>query len=47
MATIPRVLAYRDWLNLPIVEGGADEVVNGEQRLMPPARFAMRKSFAA
>jgi len=40
MATIPRVLAYRDWLNLPIVEDGVDEVVNGEQRLMPPARYA-------
>jgi Uma2 family endonuclease len=39
MATIPRLLTYEEWLRMPPVEDGADEVVNGELRFMPPARY--------
>ena len=40
MATTPRTIAYEDWLKMPAVQDGVDEVVNGEYRLMPPAKFA-------
>ena len=38
MATIPSIIAYEEWLKLPVVEDGVDEIVNGEHRLM--ARYA-------
>jgi Uma2 family endonuclease len=36
MATATRILTYKEWLALPPVEDGTDEVVNGELRFMPP-----------
>ena len=36
----PRVIHYEEWLRMPAVQDGVDEVVKGEYRLMPPARFA-------
>jgi Uma2 family endonuclease len=40
MSTIPRVISYEEWLNMPVVQDGVDEIVEGEYRLMPPARYA-------
>lgn len=39
MATIPRILTYEEWLQMPPVEDGRDEVVNGELRFMPPNHY--------
>ena len=39
MATVPRLLTYKDWLHMPTVEDGTDEVVNGELRFMPPNHY--------
>lgn len=39
MATVPRLLTYEEWLKLPPVEDGTDEVVKGELRFMPPNRY--------
>jgi Uma2 family endonuclease len=39
MATISRILTYEEWLQLPTVEDGRDEVVNGELRFMPPNHY--------
>lgn len=39
MATTPHLLTYAEWLQMPTVEYGREEVVNGEIRLMPPSRF--------
>src|SRR5262249_22277533 len=39
MATIPRILTYEEWLRMPPVEDGTDEVVKGELRVMPPTRY--------
>lgn len=39
MATVPGVLTYEEWLRLPPVEDGTDEVVKGELRFMPPTRY--------
>jgi Uma2 family endonuclease len=36
MATIPRVLSYEEWLQMPTVEYGREEVVNGELLTMAP-----------
>jgi Uma2 family endonuclease len=38
MATATRILTYEEWLELPPVEDGTDEVVKGELRFMPPTR---------
>jgi Uma2 family endonuclease len=38
MATATRILTYEEWLALPPVEDGTDEVVKGELRFMPPTR---------
>jgi len=47
MATATRILTYEEWLALPPVEDGTDEVVKGELRFMPPTRephaFIVRK----
>jgi Uma2 family endonuclease len=40
MATTPRVITYEEWLDMPVVQDGVDEIVKGEHRLMPPARYA-------
>jgi Uma2 family endonuclease len=39
MATDTRLLTYEEWLQLPPVEDGTDEVVKGELRFMPPTRY--------
>ena len=39
MATVSRILTYEEWLQLPPVEDGTDEVVKGELRFMPPTRY--------
>ncbi len=39
MATAPHLLTYEEWLQLPTVEDGTDEVVNGVLRFMPPTRY--------
>jgi len=36
MATTPKVLTYEEWLEMPVVQDGIEEVVNGEVRIMPP-----------
>src|ERR1035438_4597019 len=38
MATVAQILTYEEWLKLPPVEDGTDEVVKGELRFMPPTR---------
>jgi Uma2 family endonuclease len=35
MATAAQILTYEEWLKLPPVEDGTDEVVDGELRLVP------------
>jgi Uma2 family endonuclease len=37
--TIAQNLTYEEWLKMPPVEDGTDEVVNGELRFMPPTRY--------
>jgi Uma2 family endonuclease len=39
MATAPHLLTYEEWLHMPTVEDGTDEVVNGVLRFAPPARY--------
>ncbi len=39
METLARNLTYEEWLQMPTVQDGTDEVVNGELRFMPPTRF--------
>jgi Uma2 family endonuclease len=39
MATLTRLLSYEEWLHMPPVEDGTDEVVNGELRFMPPTHY--------
>ena len=43
MATVPHLLTYEEWLKLPSVEDGTDEVVRGELRFMPPTRYPHAK----
>lgn len=40
MATIPRIVTYEEWLQMPPVEDGRrEEVVNGEIQLLPPNKY--------
>ena len=41
MASLPRTntVSYEEWLTLPEVSEGIEEVVNGEIRIMPPAEW--------
>jgi Uma2 family endonuclease len=39
MATLTRPLSYDEWLHMPPVEDGTDEVVYGELRFMPPTHY--------
>jgi Uma2 family endonuclease len=39
MATAPHLLTYEEWLHMPTVEDGTDEVVNGVLRFMPPTHY--------
>jgi Uma2 family endonuclease len=38
-STVQRLLTYEEWLRLPPVEDGTDEVVKGELRFMPPTHY--------
>jgi Uma2 family endonuclease len=40
MATVVQRLTYEEWLEMPPVEDGTDEVVNGELRFMAPTRYS-------
>jgi Uma2 family endonuclease len=39
MPTASKLLTYEEWLQMPTVEDGTDEVVKGEFRFMPPAHY--------
>ena len=39
MAAAPHLLTYEEWLHMPTVEDGTDEVVNGVLRFMPPTHY--------
>jgi Uma2 family endonuclease len=41
MASLPRsgTVTYEEWLRMPEVEDAIEEVVNGEIRIMPPAKW--------
>jgi Uma2 family endonuclease len=39
MATATHLLTYEEWLQMPVVEDGTDEVVNGVLHFMPPTRY--------
>jgi Uma2 family endonuclease len=40
MATIPRILTYEEWLQMPPAEDGSrEEVVNGELLRLPPNKY--------
>src|SRR5215813_774159 len=39
MATASKLLTYEEWLQMPPVEDGTDEVVKGEYRFMPPTHY--------
>src|ERR1700721_1071431 len=39
MATATRILTYEEWLAMPPVEDGTDEVVKGQLRFIPPTRL--------
>src|SRR5579872_1538752 len=39
MATLPKTVTYEEWLRMPVVQEGREEVVNGEIRLMPPNKM--------
>src|SRR6266478_685050 len=36
MSTVTRLLTYEEWIDMPTVEDGIEEVVKGELRFMPP-----------
>jgi Uma2 family endonuclease len=38
-STVQHLLTYEEWLRLPPVEDGTDEVVKGELRFMPPTHY--------
>ena len=46
MATLTRLLSYEEWLHMPPVEDGKDEVVNGELRLMRPTHYPHAEIFS-
>ena len=39
MAAIPKVVTYREWLEMPEVEDGIEEVVDGDIRVLPPNKL--------
>jgi Uma2 family endonuclease len=36
MATLPKVVTYEEWLDMPITQDAREEVLNGEIRIVPP-----------
>jgi Uma2 family endonuclease len=45
MASLPnsKTVTYEEWLRMPEVEDAIEEVVNGEIRIMPPAKWEHRR----
>jgi Uma2 family endonuclease len=41
--TVTRLLTYEEWIQMPTVQDGIEEVVKGELRFMPPNRFVHGK----
>jgi len=39
MATLPKIVTYEEWLDMPVTQDGREEVVNGEIHLMPPNKL--------
>jgi Uma2 family endonuclease len=39
MAVSTKLVTYEEWLRMPVVEDAIEEVVNGEIRIMPPAKM--------
>ncbi|MBZ5724823.1 MAG: Uma2 family endonuclease [Acidobacteriia bacterium] len=41
MASLPKIgtVTYQEWLKMPIVQDGREEVVDGEIRIMPPNKM--------
>ena len=41
MATLPKAgtVTYEEWLQMPVMQDGREEVVNGEIRIMPPNKI--------
>lgn len=39
MATVPKVVTYQEWLEMPEIEDGIEEVVDGEIRITPPNKL--------
>ena len=39
MPTASKLITYEEWLLMPTVEDGTDEVVKGEYRFMPPTHY--------
>jgi Uma2 family endonuclease len=39
MATLPKIITYEEWLDMPITQDGREEVVSGEIRIMPPNKL--------
>lgn len=39
MAATAQILTYEEWLKLPPVDDGTDEVIKGELRFMPPTHY--------
>ena len=49
MATLPKTgtVTYEEWLRMPVVKEGREEVVNGEIRIMPPNKMPHPKVMRA
>ena len=39
MATLPRIVTYEEWLEMPEAGEGREEVVNGEVQVLPPPKL--------
>jgi Uma2 family endonuclease len=39
MATLPKLITYEEWLEMPVVDDHIEEVVNGEIQVMPPNKL--------
>jgi len=39
MGTLPKIVTYEEWLEMPVTQDGREEVVNGEIHIMPPNKL--------
>jgi Uma2 family endonuclease len=39
MAPLPKTVTYEEWLHMPVIQDGREEVVNGEIRIKPPNKM--------